>query len=87
MELEFIAHLGSAGLAALEKQDQAAFANSLDAQRGFLSEHLLRWAPDWCGRVQAAARTDFYRGIALLARGALIESAEILEVKVPALAR
>lgn len=83
LELEFIAHLATQALNALEKHDTAAFDRSLDAQRDFLTEHLLKWVPDWCGQVQSQAHTDFYRGIALLARGALEESAKMLNLAVP----
>ncbi len=80
LELEFIAHLATMGLDALEKNDAAAFDKSLDAQRGFLAEHLLKWAPDWCEQVQSRANTNFYRGISLVTRGALEESAKLLDV-------
>lgn len=87
LELEFIAHLATQALNALEKHDTAAFERSLDAQRGFLTEHLLKWAPDWCGQVQSQARNDFYRGISSLTRGALEESAKMLNVAIPVHAR
>jgi TorA maturation chaperone TorD len=82
LELEFIAHLARLGLDALEKNDAAAFDKSLDAQRGFLVEHLLRWAPDWCEQVQSRANTGFYRGISLVTRGSLEESAKILDLAI-----
>ncbi|MBI4785625.1 MAG: molecular chaperone TorD family protein [Chloroflexi bacterium] len=73
LELEFVAQLARLGLAALEENDQTKFKQLLDGQRGFLSEHLLKWGPAWCSQVADQAQTDFYRGIALLTRGALAE--------------
>ncbi len=81
LELEFVAHLAKSGLVALEQNDDAALQHALDAQRNFLSEHLLRWALKWCDQVQAQARMDFYRGIAQLTQGALVQSAEMLGIK------
>lgn len=82
LELEFTAHLAKAGLLALEQNDAAALERALDAQRDFLSEHLLRWALDWCGQVQTQAQNDFYCGIAQLTRGALRHAGELLGAKI-----
>ncbi|MBI5301773.1 MAG: molecular chaperone TorD family protein [Chloroflexi bacterium] len=83
LELEFIAHLAKLGLRALEQNDKAKFEETLDAQKRFMVEHLLRWAFGWCEQVHAQSHTDFYRGIALLTRGAVREAATILDVKIP----
>jgi TorA maturation chaperone TorD len=82
LELEFVAHLAKMGLLGLEQNGGDALERALDAQRDFLSEHLLRWALDWCAQVQAQAQNDFYRGIALLTRGALHHAAEMLGAKI-----
>jgi TorA maturation chaperone TorD len=81
LELEFLAHLARQGLAALEKNDQVALDQALEAQRGFFSEHLARWAPAWSAQVEKHARTEFYRGIAQMTRGALTHTAAILATK------
>lgn len=83
LELAFMAHLAKLGLDALGAQDDAAFQEGLEAQRGFLTEHLLLWGPLWCNLVVEHAKTKFYRGIALVLRGALKELATILEIDVP----
>ena len=44
LEFLFIAHLAKHGVDALEKQDQAGAEALFEAQKDFLSEHLLRWA-------------------------------------------
>lgn len=78
LELLFVGHCAGLARCALEEGDRKAFQDMLSAQRSFLEEHLLTWAPAWCHRVAAQAHTLFYRGIALLAAGALRELAEIL---------
>ncbi len=78
LELAFIAHLAKLGIQALGEEDPEQFAALLDAQRKFLSEHMLRWAPGFCEKVVAEARTDFYKGMAFLIRGALFDLAELL---------
>ncbi len=61
----------------------AGLKNLLQAQRDFLSEHLLRWGPAWAKLVKKHAETDFYRGLAHLTNGALLAAAELLKVEMP----
>lgn len=84
LELAFLAHLARQGLAALAQGHPAQLAETWQAQREFLHAHPLRWVPGWCEQVVAQARTDFYRGAALLVRGAVVELASTLETHVPA---
>ena len=86
LELEFIAHLAKLGLQALEANDTKRFDELLQAQKLFLSEHPLKWAIQWTGLVEKNAKTEFYRGVALLARGSLIELATLLELPIPQVA-
>ena len=79
LEMAFLAHLAQLGLTALEQGDEARLAETLEAQREFLSAHPWRWMPVWCDQVAAQASTDFYRGVARLTRGALAELASVLE--------
>ncbi len=83
LEYEFVAHLAKQGLSALDCQDPADLNALLDAQRAFLSEHVLRWAPAWCTSVVEQAHTDWYRGLATLAQGVLAETAEVLQIPIP----
>jgi putative dimethyl sulfoxide reductase chaperone len=76
LELAFVAHLAGRGLAALEQNDPQTMMALLHAQRQFLSQHLWKWAFGWCALVGEHAQTDFYRGIAQLVEGALIELRE-----------
>jgi TorA maturation chaperone TorD len=80
MEFGFLAHLSRLSLQALEAGDSARFEELLQAQRDFLSQHMLRWVPKWCREMDASARTDFYKGLARLARGGLKELGAVYEV-------
>lgn len=83
LELAFVAHLAQMGLQALEQNDEASFQQALDAQRDFLSEHLLRWGFKWAELVDMHAKTNFYRGIGHLVSGALIEAASLVGAELP----
>lgn len=83
LELIFIAHLASRALQAIEENDKAAFNELLQAQRDFLSEHLLCWGPSWAKLVKRHAQTDFYRGIGHLVHGSLLALADGLEIAMP----
>lgn len=83
LELVFMAHLAGLGLAACESGDEEQLNEILEAQRGFLCKHLLRWGPLWCSLVEEHAKTDFYRGMALVLRGSLLEMATIHDLRVP----
>jgi TorA maturation chaperone TorD len=83
LEMAFISHLAKLGLEALEANNQEALIGSLDAQRGFLSEHMLKWIPGWCDQVEKKASTDFFRGMACVIRGALAELTIIFVISFP----
>ncbi len=83
LELIFIAQLASRALQAMEDNNEAAFNELLQAQRDFLSEHLLRWGPAWAKLVKQHAQTDFYRGIGHLVHGSLLALAAGLEIAMP----
>jgi TorA maturation chaperone TorD len=80
LELSFISYLSKLSLQALEGKDEERFKMLLEAQRQFISEHPMNWAPAWCDLVIKHACTDFYRGAALILRGALIELKSILTI-------
>jgi putative dimethyl sulfoxide reductase chaperone len=83
LELSFLAHLASLALQALDQDDSQKFETVLQAQRDFLSEHLLCWGPVWARLVSEHAGTDFYRGLAHLTHGALLATAEHLQIGLP----
>jgi TorA maturation chaperone TorD len=75
-ELEFICHLVGKALSALEAEDEEHFMLYWDAQGAFLHEHLLKWGFMWSDCVIENSKTDFYKGIAKLVKGALRELEE-----------
>lgn len=83
LEMLFISHLASLALQAIEQNDEDKLNEILQAQREFLSEHLLRWGPAWAKLVKQHAATDFYRGIAHLTHGSLLAIAEALQIEMP----
>ncbi|MFZ5857936.1 MAG: TorD/DmsD family molecular chaperone [Chloroflexota bacterium] len=83
LELSFLAHLASLGLMAIENKDDAGLEKSLQAQRQFLHDHTLRWMKFWAGSVEKHAKTDLYRGTAILTRGTLMALVEVLGVEMP----
>lgn len=83
LEISFTAHLAALALQALESGNHQDFEPALLAQRDFLTEHLLRWAPAWVKLVHKNAVSDFYHGIAYLTQGGLMVTAEFLDISVP----
>ncbi len=83
LELEFIAHLAQLALGALEKNSPELFNQMLDAQRNFLSEHVLRWGYKFSDELTGNAHTEFFKGIAQFTRGALNGAARMLGIKTP----
>lgn len=82
-ELSFIAHLSEQAVAALEDGDDEQLIELVAAQREFLADHLLRWGWKWAELAADYAQTDFYRGLALLVHGGLLELARVYEVAIP----
>ena len=60
VELEFMHHLCSAELKALEENDTKAVSELKDVQREFLNKHLLNWAPMYLINMKFEARTPLY---------------------------
>jgi TorA maturation chaperone TorD len=83
LEISFVGHLAGLALTALQREDSNEVNQKLNAQREFLAEHLILWAPLWSSLMIEHARTSFYRGVALLTRGMMLELAAIYELKVP----
>ncbi len=83
LEMAFLSHLAELGLNALDHQDQPAFDGLLQTQRDFATRHCLRWVPIWCDLVEQSAKTGFYRGLACLTRGGMLELCTQLEIEAP----
>lgn len=73
LELAFVSHLANLAYSALMRKETEEFEQLLEAQKQFLSEHTLQWAGGWSIQVEEHARTDFFRGIALITKGVLTE--------------
>lgn len=74
LEFAFVAHLAELILAAAAIRDGEEVKRLIAAQRGFLGQHVSRWVPRWASDVAQHARTDLYRGLALLARSTIVET-------------
>jgi putative dimethyl sulfoxide reductase chaperone len=83
LELQFMAHLAELGLEALDAQEEARFQETIIAQRDFLNKHLLKWIFKWEKLLLKHARTEFFKGVGLLAVGAVIESAKQVDALIP----
>ena len=81
LEMAFLAHLAKLSVQALETGKEEECEILLQAQREFAKQHLLKWAAVWCQQVTENARTEFYKGVALLTRGALAELSQALNLE------
>ncbi len=68
-ELEFAAAVAGQVAAAWEAGAAEAAAQAEAALRDFCAQHLSRWGFVWADLVLEHARTDLYRGVALLVKG------------------
>lgn len=66
VELNFMALECAREQAAWKAGDEGAARVELRRQQRFLQTHLVQWVPALARRIAANARSDFYRGIALL---------------------
>lgn len=95
VELGFMAYLGTRvaeGLESLFAEDIASGSAeeyerlgevemALNAQFGFVEDHLLPWIPAFCTALETGAQTDFYRGISqMLARLIASEARYVAEL-------
>jgi putative dimethyl sulfoxide reductase chaperone len=83
LELSFLAHLATLALNSLEAGDESHVEDALQAQRDFLTQHILRWAPAWAELTEKHAETDFYHGLAHLTVGTLWAASELLGIEIP----
>ena len=52
----------------------------LKLEKKFLEEHILKWVPDFCRRIEVEAREDFYAAVARLTEKFIRVDAENLEI-------
>ena len=77
LELAFVATLSHLAVSPAAAGDTAQLTTCFEAQKDFLQDHLLAWAPSCLKLVEKHAETDYYRGAALVALGSLWESARL----------
>ena len=81
IELAFVGRLSELAAAAATEGDTAALDRHLEAQKAFLRDHLLVWAPRCLELVGEHAETAYYHGVARLTLGTLSESATLCEAR------
>lgn len=67
VELEFLSFLCERESDSWARELTDAARQLRRQQKSFLDDHLGRWLPEFCRRVQTRTRSDVYRGLALLA--------------------
>ena len=79
LEMAFMVHLCSVGTCASEQDDSDMLEQLLNAQRDFLTQHLLLWAPTFFQAVIDNAQTNYYRGVAYLGLSTLNTAAQLFD--------
>ena len=78
-EFEYLAHMSSRALDALEAGDEEGLRANMARQVEFVDAHLLNWVPDLRDAAADYAKTTFYTGLLLIAEGALRQSRDFLQ--------
>ncbi|MDN5326660.1 MAG: putative dimethyl sulfoxide reductase chaperone [Moorella sp. (in: firmicutes)] len=78
LEMEFMAWLCRKAAASIQSGGDAG--HFLAGQERFLKEHLEQWVPALTADIERAARTDFFRGLALFTRGWLASDRVEIEI-------
>lgn len=71
IELKFMALLSYHEAVAWRKNDINGAIRFLKLQQRFLDEHIKRWMPEFCNRMEEEAKSSFYKGVSLLSKGFL----------------
>jgi TorA maturation chaperone TorD len=83
MELEFIHAIATRETNAWDEGKLDAAGTLFDEQKAFFSEHMQQWIPNFVEKALEFAQTDFYHGHLLMARGFILEQAEIFSTVTP----
>jgi TorA maturation chaperone TorD len=81
LELAFMAELCVRESGFVKRGNKGGRAKVLALEKEFLAEHLLLWVPEYCRLAIAAAKTDFFKGIAHLLRGFLQEDLDWTDMR------
>ncbi len=77
-ELEFVQKIEERLTTARTGGDSELVANLEQIKAIFLSEHLLVWGPEFMDKVMKKAKLSFYREMAALAKGFLLQEKELM---------
>lgn len=69
LELDFMGRLCELANKRLKNMDTQGAIESLEDQRLFLKEHMLKWVPNFTQDINNSAETDFYKGMAKILKG------------------
>ncbi len=75
-ELDFMRHLTDKESEAWAQENRAEALHVLESEQAFLQEHILRWIPRFCEVMFQQASLDFYRGIARMTKGFVLDDAQ-----------
>ena len=75
-ELDFMRHLCLKESEAWKRDDRDQALEYLEKEWSFLNEHITRWVPRFCDVMEKEARLDFYRGIARITKGFVLDEAQ-----------
>jgi TorA maturation chaperone TorD len=80
LEFMFLTHLAGQTILAIEAGSLENSNHYLAAQKEFCEDHLSRWAVVFFDQLYDYARTDFFRGLARLGKGAFLEVLQFLGI-------
>jgi len=78
-ELSFMAFLAKKTSDAIKSDNLESIKWLLQSQKDFQKRHLMKWLPRMCEDVLEIARTDFYKGVAMITSGFLSMDHSIVE--------
>ena len=80
VELKFMSLLCYREMESWKNERMPEGGRYLELEKRFLDEHILQWVPDFCRRVEAEAREEFYAAVARLTEEFIRLDSENLEV-------
>lgn len=75
-ELDFMRHLTEKEAQAWAEGNSEKALEALGKEWAFLEEHITRWIPRFCDVMAQEAQLDFYRGIAWMTKGFVLDEAQ-----------
>lgn len=73
IELEFVSHLADRIIKLFEDGQRAEASRLFEVRSNFLNDHMALWVPSFADMILEHAEDDFYKGAALILRGAIEE--------------